>query len=50
VELRVPASSLAYWSADAHRWVIESEAVRIQVGSSSADIRATKTIKLAAAR
>jgi beta-glucosidase len=50
VELRVPASSLAYWNADSHRWMVESEPVRIQVGSSSADIRATRTIKVAASQ
>jgi beta-glucosidase len=50
VELRVPASSLAYWNADSHRWVVEGEPVRLQVGASSADIRLTRTIQVAADR
>jgi beta-glucosidase len=46
VELRVPASSLAYWSAEGHKWVVEDEPVRLQVGASSADIRLERTIRL----
>jgi beta-glucosidase len=33
------ASSLAYWDAAAHRWVVESEPVEIEIGASSSDIR-----------
>jgi beta-glucosidase len=44
LEFAVPAASLAYWSPDAHRWVVEAEPVEIAVGASSADIRLRRTI------
>jgi beta-glucosidase len=44
VALPLAAKSLAYWNADQHRWVIEPDSVRLGVGSSSADIRVSKTI------
>ncbi|HEU4995661.1 MAG TPA: glycoside hydrolase family 3 C-terminal domain-containing protein [Gemmatimonadaceae bacterium] len=40
------AAALAYWDGDADRWVVEGDRVKIQVGASSADIRAEKTIKV----
>ena len=49
VELPLRASSLAYWNAAAHRWVVEDEPVRIQVGASSADIRLEATIRVGSA-
>jgi beta-glucosidase len=48
VEFSLRGSSLAYWDAQAHRWTVEDEPVRIEVGSSSADIRLTKTIRVKA--
>ncbi len=47
VELPLAASSLAYWNADSHRWTVESDSLRIQVGSSSADVRLSKTVTVA---
>ena len=44
VELSLPASSLAYWSSDAHRWVVEEGPVELGVGGSSADIRVRRRI------
>ena len=40
VTLPLAVSSLAYWNERAHLWALEQESVRIQVGASSADIRA----------
>jgi beta-glucosidase len=48
VEFSLGGSSLAYWDAQAHRWTVEDEPVRIEVGASSADIRLTKTIRMKA--
>ena len=50
VEFPLAASSLAYWNPDAHRWVVEDEPVRIEVGASSADIRLATEIRVAARR
>ena len=50
VELPLTASSLAYWSPESHRWIVEQEPVRIEVGSSSADIRLESTIRVVAPR
>src|SRR5213592_1028353 len=50
VEFPLAASSLAYWNPDAHRWVVEDEPVRIEVGASSADIRLAKKVRVAARR
>jgi len=47
VAFPLAASSLAYWSPDAHRWVVENEPVEIAVGASSADIRLRRTIRVA---
>ncbi len=46
VEFSVPASSLAYWSPDTHRWVVEQETVEVAVGGSSADIRVRHRIQV----
>jgi beta-glucosidase len=46
VSLPVPARSLAYWNPERHEWVIEGDSVRVMVGSSSADVRLAKTIKV----
>jgi len=45
VTLAFPASSLAYWDAQADQWVSENEQVRLQVGASSADIRLDRVIR-----
>jgi len=47
VAFPLAASALAYWSPDAHRWVVENEPVEIAVGASSADIRLRRTIRVA---
>jgi beta-glucosidase len=47
VTLPLAAASLAYWNADAHGWLVESEPVRLQVGSSSADVRLNTTVTVA---
>ena len=46
VEFALPASSLAYWSPDTHRWVVEQEPVVLAVGASSADIRLRRRIQV----
>jgi beta-glucosidase len=46
VTMAFPASSLAYWDANADRWVSEAEQIRLQVGASSADIRLDRTIRI----
>ncbi len=46
VKIPVTAASLAYWDEGANRFVVEKEPVEIQVGGSSADIRARKTIQV----
>lgn len=50
VTLPLAGSSLAYWNADTHRWVVESEPVRLQVGSSSADVRLDGTVTVVGTR
>ena len=50
LEFPLAASSLAYWSPDAHRWVVEAEPVEIAVGASSADIRLRRTITVGGRR
>jgi beta-glucosidase len=47
VTLPLTSASLAYWNPDTHGWVVESEPVRIQVGSSSSDIRLDATVTVA---
>ncbi|HEV8356668.1 MAG TPA: glycoside hydrolase family 3 C-terminal domain-containing protein [Gemmatimonadales bacterium] len=50
IAFSLAASSLAYWNPDTHGWVVEEELVRLRVGASSADIRAERTIRVAARR
>jgi beta-glucosidase len=47
VRFRLTASDLAYWSTDTHGWATENEAVVVEVGASSADIRLEKAITVA---
>jgi beta-glucosidase len=44
VSLPLAAKSLAYWDSTSHGWIVEPEPVRVQIGSSSANIRLQKTI------
>ena len=44
VSLPLSAKSLAYWDDAGNGWKIEHDRVRVMLGSSSADIRAEKTI------
>lgn len=46
VEFRLAAPSLAYWSAEAHRWVVEAEPVELAVGGSSADLALKRTVSV----
>jgi beta-glucosidase len=46
VSFSVPVSSLAYWNERTHGWVVESAPVKLQVGASSADMRAEHTIQV----
>jgi beta-glucosidase len=46
VEFALAASSLAYWNADTHGWTVEQEPVRVEIGSSSADIRLSRIIRI----
>jgi beta-glucosidase len=46
VSFPLAASSLAYWDAATHAWVVENTPVSIEVGASSADIRARRTIRV----
>lgn len=48
VTLPLAASALAYWNTDRHGWVVEPDTVRLQVGASSADIRAEAEVRVAA--
>ena len=47
VAFPVAAASLAYWNAGTHTWTVERDRVEFQVGASSADIRAARTIPFA---
>jgi beta-glucosidase len=44
LHLTLAARELAYWDAAAHRFVVEGGRVRVRVGSSSSDIKLSKTI------
>jgi beta-glucosidase len=46
VSLSLPARSLAYWNPNTHAWVVEPDQVAIEIGTSSSDIRLTKTISV----
>jgi len=46
VEFSLPASSLAYWNSDLHRWVVEQEPIELAVAASSADIRVRRRIQV----
>jgi beta-glucosidase len=44
VEIPLTAKSLAYWDENKHAWTVESGAIEIRVGSSSADERLKTTV------
>jgi len=44
VDIQLKAEDLAYWNTEKHAFVIEPGKVKLMVGSSSADVRAEKTI------
>jgi beta-glucosidase len=46
VEFTLAASSLAYWNVDTHGWTVEQEPVRVEIGSSSADIRLSRIVNV----
>lgn len=50
VTLSVPVDQLAYYSEEAHNFVVEPGAYEIQIGASSADIRLAATVEVAAKR
>jgi len=44
VEFPLAAKDVAYWDADADKWVVEAKPVRIEVGASSGDIRVQQVL------
>ncbi len=46
VEIPLKAETLAYWDEAKSTFVVEAEPIQLQLGSSSADIRATRTVKV----
>ena len=46
VKFSLPASRLAYWDAQADRWVVEKDQIEITVGGSSTDARLRKTLRV----
>ena len=46
VQIPLAISSLAYWDAGTHRWVVEPDQIHIQVGASSGDLRLDRTIRI----
>jgi beta-glucosidase len=50
VRFTLPAAAVAYWDSASHRFVVERDQLRLQVGASSSDVRASKLIPIAEAR
>jgi beta-glucosidase len=46
VSIKLPASTLAYWDVSKKSFVVEKEPVQLMIGSSSADIKAEKSIEV----
>ena len=46
VDIRLKAEDLAYWNVAKHAFIIEPGAIKLMIGSSSSDIRATTIIKV----
>ncbi|MFW5947108.1 MAG: glycoside hydrolase family 3 C-terminal domain-containing protein [Gemmatimonadota bacterium] len=47
VTFALTGRDLAYWDADADRWVVEDGVVRLEAGASSGDIRVTRELEVA---
>jgi beta-glucosidase len=48
VSLSLKGDQLAYWNVDAHRFEVEPGQIELMVGSSSADVRLKKIIRVEA--
>jgi beta-glucosidase len=46
VTLSVPVSQLRYWDVKSNDWQLENGEIQLMIGSSSSDIRLTKTIQI----
>ena len=46
VQLKLPASTLAYWNTEANKFELEADQVAVMVGASSDDIRLKKNIRV----
>jgi beta-glucosidase len=46
VDIRLKAEDLAYWNVAKHAFIVEPGAIKLMIGSSSSDIRATTMIKV----
>jgi beta-glucosidase len=46
VTIPLAAASLAYWDEGGNKWVVEREPLEILIGSSSADVRGRKTVRV----
>lgn len=46
VTVKLPADALAFWDETTHGWKTEAGAYEVLVGASSADVRATATVKV----
>ena len=46
ITLTLKADQLAYWDVNNHRFVVEPDRVQISIGSSSADIRQSTTVRV----
>ncbi len=46
VDIKLPASSLAYWDVAKKSFIVEKERVQLMIGSSSADIKEQKEIEV----
>jgi beta-glucosidase len=46
VDIRLKAEDLAYWNVTKHAFIVESGSIKLMIGSSSADIRASTMINV----
>jgi|WetSurMetagenome_2_1015567.scaffolds.fasta_scaffold1667758_1 hypothetical protein len=46
VEIPLPSKLIAYWDVDKKAWTVERDNIKIRIGSSSADIRLKRPLKL----